>query len=77
MDKIQITTKKYDARMQIFGLSPNNTIKLLTIGSTTNYPINWSPNCTTRLVRKKPYEELTLILCISLGLDDVNLDRVR
>jgi hypothetical protein len=29
MDKIRITTKKYDARMQMFDLSSNDTTELL------------------------------------------------
>ena len=44
------------------------------LDSTTIYPINRSPNYTTRPVRKKPYQEQTLTLRIPLELDDDDLD---
>ena len=45
------------------------------LDSTAIYPINRSPNYTTRPVRKKPYQEQTLTLRVSLELDDNGLDR--
>ena len=78
MDKIQITTKKDDARMQRFELSPKwydrvtHSRALLIVQQLTYKPVS---NYTMRPERKKPYQEQTLYLRIPLELDDDDLDR--
>jgi hypothetical protein len=77
MDKIQITTKKYDATMQRFelfeGYDRITHSRALLIVRQLNYkPVS---NYTMRPVRKKPYQEQTLTLHIPLKLDDDGLDR--
>jgi hypothetical protein len=64
--------------MQVFDLSPNNTISYSfesTLYSTTNYSINRSTNYARSPVIKKPCQEQTLELCFKLELDDEDLAR--
>ena len=79
MDKIQITTKKDDARMQRFELSEGyNRVthsRALLIVQQLNYkPVS---NYTMRPVRKKPYQEQTLTLPVPIELDGDDLDRTK
>ena len=76
MDKIQITTKKDDARMQNFELSEGydrvtHSRALLIVRQLNYKPVS---NYTMRPVRNKPYQEQTLYLRIPLELEDDDLD---
>ena len=82
MDKSQITTKKdMMARMQRFGLSSNDSIKLLTsrapLDSTAIDPKPGLPTHTIRPVKEKTYQDHTFVLRISLELDDDDLVRFK
>jgi hypothetical protein len=80
LDKPQIRTKKDMPNMQIFELSPNDTIKLLTREPLL---IVWLPILkpglpnTMRPERKKPYQDHTFALRNPLELDNDDLDLLK
>ena len=77
MDKIQITTKKDDARMHRFELSEGydrvTHPRALLIVRQLNYKL--VSNYNMRPVRMKHYQDKTLTLRVPLELDDDDLDR--